>query len=196
MSTKTEQQSGPILVSGLGRCGTSLVMQMLHAGGVQCTGKYPSFEDVRTSVDMDVEWLRKQSGRAVKLLDPQRSPPSLAPPFEAIIWLSRDLKEQAKAQAKLLRVLLGVDADWRAMRRGLISDTPRALTLLRSFGAPLLALRFEAIVQHPRAAASAIAELLPRHDVNVEAATRVVLPRGWRCLPGMLEAELLRRGVA
>ena len=33
-----------LLICGHGRCGSSLVMQMLAAGGVKCAGKYPDFE--------------------------------------------------------------------------------------------------------------------------------------------------------
>lgn len=36
-----------IIVSGFGRCGSSLMMQMLHAGGLSTTGRAPHFESVR-----------------------------------------------------------------------------------------------------------------------------------------------------
>jgi hypothetical protein len=39
-----------IVVAGLGRCGTSLVMQMLAAAGLPCVGSFPDFEDDRTGI--------------------------------------------------------------------------------------------------------------------------------------------------
>lgn len=33
-----------IFVSGLGRCGSSMTMQMLDAAGIPCIGDYPAYE--------------------------------------------------------------------------------------------------------------------------------------------------------
>ena len=33
-----------LLVAGLGRCGTSLMMQMLAAAGLPCVGEFPAYE--------------------------------------------------------------------------------------------------------------------------------------------------------
>lgn len=92
----------PVLfVTGLGRCGTTMVMQMLQAAGVPCAGTYPAFEDVPvTPSAVDHEWLAQQAGRAVKWIDPTVTRVRHA--NGAAIFLSRDPAEQAKSQLKML----------------------------------------------------------------------------------------------
>ena len=61
-----------VLVCGLARCGTSLTMQMLQAGGMRCAGRAPAFEDFRAFAGgYSDSWMREQAGGAVKVLDPQ-----------------------------------------------------------------------------------------------------------------------------
>ncbi|MHB8286386.1 MAG: hypothetical protein ACYDD1_17175 [Caulobacteraceae bacterium] len=65
-----------IIVSGLGRCGSSLTMQMLNAAGVHCVGSFPSFEGPECEAFQEgfitAERWAAVAGRAVKLLDPHR----------------------------------------------------------------------------------------------------------------------------
>ena len=60
-----------VIVSGLGRCGTSLVMQMLAAGGIDCYGPFPAYEPEGLGMGRDLPSLLALR-KAFKLLDPHR----------------------------------------------------------------------------------------------------------------------------
>lgn len=178
-----------IMVAGLGRCGSSLVMQMLSAGGVPCIGGYPGFEDLAHHEQRAQDphaWAASSAGKAVKVLDPQRAPPPPGYAYRTII-LQRDPTQQADSMLKL------IDYDRsRTMRRGmrasLSRDIPKMLQALPSDHR--CKLFFERILAEPTVAARAIAGHL-RMELDVEAMARCVVPRGPRCLSGMLEHQLV-----
>ena len=64
-----------VVVTGFGRCGSSLAMRMLCAGGMPVTtDNRDSFEDERVMrLPGDTRWLRECEGRALKVLDPYRA---------------------------------------------------------------------------------------------------------------------------
>lgn len=175
--------AGPIIVSGFGRCGSSLVMQMLHAGGIRCTGDYPAFENAAAIA---------APGVATKILDPHRNP---LPPGASIIWLDRDRAEQAKSHAKFNRLLLGLIAGREERRRieaSFSRDRHRAMAAFS--GRPMLRLQFEEVLRDPAAAAAQLAAFLGR-AFDQGAAAKQVLPRGPACAPD-LAIELLLMGRA
>lgn len=81
--------TGMVIVSGFGRCGSSMTMQMLAAGGIECLGEWPSFEHPK-ALKLDMAWLRAQEGKALKVLDPHRHRLPLALQ-EAGWWLRSDI---------------------------------------------------------------------------------------------------------
>ena len=101
-----------IVVSGLPRSGTSLMMQMLKAGGL------PLYFDTKRQADVhnpkgyfeleavknlpqDTVWLRHAVGKAVKIIS--HLLPALPPDFYyRIIFMQRDLKEVILSQNKML----------------------------------------------------------------------------------------------
>ena len=89
------------IVSGFGRCGSSLVMQMLEAGGMPCSGEYPAFEDEAGNLllaDMlSLDYMQTLEGKAVKLLDPHRGKIPKGPEYH-VLGCSRDYGEQARSQ--------------------------------------------------------------------------------------------------
>ena len=109
-----------VLVVGLGRCGSSLTMQMLAAGGMPVHGKAPTYEVEEAMVGrMDRAWLAAQRG-AIKVLEPKRMPSLvLDHPGNAIIWLDRDPDQQAKSQAKFLHLVADTPKLSRKAVRGL-----------------------------------------------------------------------------
>ena len=178
-----------ILVSGFGRCGSSLVMQMLSAGGVSAIGEYPAFEDDRTGIDRDPEWISQQHGKALKLLDPHYPEGRLVPGRYRIIWLDRDHREQARSQAKFARMLMGLPMgrkEVRALARSYATDLPVALKILTGRG-PVLRLRFENILAGPADAARRIHEHVGVGRVADMAGE--VRGRSPECAPG-LDMEL------
>jgi hypothetical protein len=175
-------------VCGFGRCGTTMTMAMLIAGGVPTmrgAEEVPyELEDIRLAhVQRDLD------GHAVKLLDSALHygvPPARSWRF---VWLDRDPLQQALSQLKLLSgfgVLDGTDsfdddavAGWM---RSYAADRPRALAVLRRHG-PVLVMEYERVLAQPRKAAKQLARLWP--GLQVDAAAAVVHRRDGRCLPDL-----------
>jgi len=197
-----------LLVSGMGRCGTSLVMGMLDAGGYpvecppQCRGN--SYEDTRVhgligEPHLDcVRWLEGATGRAVKLLDPHkfRLPESLRLSSRAI-WLTRDLAEQAKSQWKFMRAMFPEYTGGRdkreaaqAIERSLRREQPEALAALPD---DRLHLRFEDVLAHPTAAAVLLADFLGM-KLDLDAMVARVQPRSPHCAPTLAMERFLVGG--
>jgi hypothetical protein len=100
------------VVSGLPRSGTSLVMQMLAAGGLAVLGDdlrqadednprgYLEFEKVK-SLERDATWLPEAEGKAVKIISFLL--PKLLSSFEyRVIFVRRNLTEVLRSQEKML----------------------------------------------------------------------------------------------
>lgn len=179
-----------IAVCGFGRCGSSLVMQMLAAGGVPCLGEFPAFEDDLAREPMTAAFASACAGRAVKLLDPQRVG---LPPGARVIWLDRDTAEQAKSFAKFLRMVAGRPCSRdqrRSIERGLFADRREAM---RSIGGrQVLKLCFEQLLAEPAAAASQLGAFTDWPAFNAAAAAGAVRHRTPRCAPDMaMELRLL-----
>ncbi|MDA1229384.1 MAG: sulfotransferase family protein [Planctomycetota bacterium] len=101
------------LVSGLPRSGTSLVMQMLAAGGhpILCDDMRPPDDDnprgylesVKVkSLEHDATWLLEAEGKAVKIISFLLA--KLPADFEyRVIFLRRELVEVLRSQSKMLQ---------------------------------------------------------------------------------------------
>lgn len=151
-----------LLVAGLGRCGTSLLMQMLAGAGLPCVGEFPAYEvpelDHR---EPPLAWLEAQRGKAMKVLNPHLT--TIPPEFEApVIWLDRNLRDQAKSQAKFACAMMGADpvsgVHLTRWTKGLRQERRQALLALA--GRPRLILRFELLIHDPSMASRQIAAFL------------------------------------
>lgn len=110
---KTSAKQPVIIVSGLPRSGTSMMMKMLAEGGVPIItdelrrpdpdnpNGYFEYETVRQLSSGDVEWLAKAGGKAVKVISAllEHLPPNYS---YKIIFLERDLQEVMVSQRKML----------------------------------------------------------------------------------------------
>ncbi len=121
------------VVSGTPRSGTSLMMQMLNAGGI------PAFTDNRRAPDVhnplgyfeyeavkslarDASWMASARGKAVKVI--YRLLRFLPPEFEyRVIFMGRELGEVLASQRDMLRALGDAAAD---------QDTERMLAVFES----------------------------------------------------------------
>lgn len=189
-----------VIVAGLGRCGTSLVMGMLHAAGIPCIGTPPDFEDMRTAWRIDPAWLAGRPGHAVKVLDPHRVWPPAGIDAE-VIWLDRDPTEQARSQIKLVQSGGFPITATRNRMRGLVSvierDRRQGRKLLH--GLPMLTLTFEDILAEPLKAATAIASFLAprRPGLDADRMADQVVSRGPECQPTLaIEERLLQAARA
>ena len=102
-----------IVVSGLPRSGTSLMMKMLAAGAIEilsddsrCAdddnpGGYFEFERVKKLPEGDVEWLSEAVGKAVKVVSPLLE--FLPPTFEyRVVFMERRIREILASQRRML----------------------------------------------------------------------------------------------
>jgi len=180
-----------IIVAGFGRCGSSLVMQMLEAGGQAVTGDWPAFE-LSSSFDLSLEWLQSHDDHAVKVLDPHEYPLPRGPQYKTI-WLDRNTKHQSNSLAKFLNATTGqtfTKGHIKRIIRAYIKDRPKAMTVLRNIGSKVLSLQFEDLITKPRWAAERIAAFVG--GLNIEPMVNVVLPRGVQCQPDMqIEMSLM-----
>lgn len=189
---------GPAVgVCGFGRCGSTMVMSMLVAGGMTPgNAADPPYEGDPAALHG-----RDLSGTCVKLLDGAglASVPQGPTPSWRFVWLDRDPLEQAKSYVKFLRTLAPVtgvgalDRDIPALAHSYRRDRPQLLGLLRRIG-PVLVLDFERVLANPRKAAKLLRrEVWP--GLDVAAAAGVVHVRDGACRPDLsAEFRLIGRG--
>lgn len=192
-----------LLICGLGRCGLSLTMQMLDAGGVPCFGEFPAYETDHLGIGAPLteKFMNERRGQAVKLLDPHRSMISRSVPF-VFIWLDRDAKEQTKSQLKLVQHALGgrhtfSDVNQKAWAESLTRDRNEALLYSLGKNTPRLFVAFELLLSHSQSEARRISGWLAEHGIQMDPlkAAKAVIPRGPKCLPNLdIEIGLIERG--
>ncbi len=187
----------PVIVSGYGRCGSSMLMNVLRAGGVEwATGAQELSGEHESTWDA---WLALQPGTAIKVLDP------LAPAHEPldqmigcrIFWLERNLTEQVKSYVKFseagLITHVGVVPQRvryparkkKELRSAFELDRPDSLERLRCAG-DVVVMRYEDALAVPQQFAQAVAEVLPEWpDFDVDAAAAVIHRRSPDCRPDL-----------
>lgn len=195
----------PVLfVAGLGRCGTTLAMTMLDAGGFAVTGPRPSYElpERWRGLRPDMDWLNNQGGRAVKWIDPTRCPTLLGRlPIPAVVLLMvRSPREQARSQVKLIAGE-GVTPSRRAekvMERSIRRDTPIMRAQMRH-RAHVYDFHFEEVLAAPLAAACRMRDILDHHFgslFDVGTAAQVVINRAPECQPHMTMETMIQPLIA
>lgn len=195
-----------LIVAGLGRCGSSLTMQMLDAGGAPCFGSFPDYEEQGRAPHgraLEFAWLAECiAGHAIKVLDPHLTSLPRTYPGPAI-WLDRDPAEQVRSQAKLAVATLGIAPPDRNQRRRwertLIAERRRALAALE--GREILHMRFETLIERPAVAVHEIASfaeaLWIARVLDRAAMAAQVCRRDAACAPGLdLEAALISQAEA
>lgn len=187
----------PLFVAGFGRCGTTLLMTMLDAGGFPVAGPRPAYEvpEFWTVDGPDAAWLEAQRGRAVKWILP--SPDQVSRVTRAsrplVLLMTRDLRQQARSQVKLLAgVGMSLDSAGgergieRQMERSLRRDLPVLRARLRAV-ATVHELAFETLLRDPGAVALLLADMMAAEfgftGFDIAAAQRVVIDRSSDCLP-------------
>lgn len=154
-----------IIISGLGRCGSSLTMQMLNAAGIPCNGKYPAFEDDRGSLSSpDPKWLKNQQGRATKILLPYMYP--FLPGNYKFIWVDRTPIEQAKSQAKFAHMFVQQEktredlaSNIKMFFHAYEKDKKRSFKTMKKLGL-ILPITFEDLIMSPEKTAKQICDFL------------------------------------
>jgi hypothetical protein len=179
-----------IVVSGLPRSGTSLMMQLLGAGGIDIVTDnqrvadtdnprgYCEFERVKT-LKADATWLPDIRGKVVKMVS-QLLYDLPATERYKVIFMERDLDEVLSSQEKML-VRLGREA---APREQMTRAFTLHLTKLWNWVAEqkhldVLRVRYADVVAHPQEEASRVSGFLGGR-LNVDAAVRAIDPSLYR----------------
>lgn len=193
-----------IIVSGLGRCGSSLVMQMLAAAGVPHVGTFPDFEDMAVNPPAVTRAvLEALEPCALKVLDPHRAGPIFAGLNAVVVWLDRDRIEQAASQIKLARFARTGEVPPRATRREVramasVLDSDR--TKSRAVLSPLQSIRisYENLIHEPLLIAHWLADRLAEvgYSLDPEVMAACVHKSTAVCAPGLgMEAALVASGL-
>lgn len=196
-----------VFVAGLGRCGSSLVMQMLHAAGLPCVGMPPGYEDntmTEVAGPPSPEWLADRAGNAIKWLDPHRLP--VPEGTDAVcLFLIRDKREQARSQAKFAATFLQQPMPNRKTIRRWAGELGRserkAWRAASRFSAAIVG--FEELLAEPAAVSIKIARFLAPFYPQIDAfatpprMARCVIPRGPECQEGLdIEMRLVEEAQA
>jgi predicted AlkP superfamily phosphohydrolase/phosphomutase/tetratricopeptide (TPR) repeat protein len=188
-----------VVVSGLPRSGTSMLMQMLAAGGlpVLTDGEraadennprgYLELEAVkRLGRDPDPAWLDQAGGKAVKIVAPLLSHLPMGKTYR-IVFMERPLREIVASQAAMLKNL-GKEGG-RLSERQLAAaylkqvDTVRAVLAAHPERVKVLAVDYHAALADPAGTAAALDRFLGS-GLDVAA------------MAGAVEPELRRQGAA
>lgn len=178
------------IVAGFGRCGSSLVMQMLAAGGMPTPySSYPSYEiDKNTKM-----FMANLYGGAMKVLDPHIFRPPKGGVYQ-FIWIDRLPIEQAKSMVKFMNVLLpgklkgNYEEQVAKMAESFKKDRPKCMGLMHNYTQRILKLWFEDILRDPAGTATKL-NAFCGGQLNEEAMVKAVRPRGPECLTYLMEFE-------
>jgi len=186
------KQSTIIVVSGLPRSGTSLMMQVLQEGGI------PIFTDSRREPDesnpngyfehervkslaSDNQWLKEAQGQAIKVIV-QLLP--FLPPANSykIILMHRDLDEVLASQSKMLESQgNGAIVDNEILRSPFLKSWQKAVDFAtRNEQVELLEIEFRDLVLKPQPVLVRIAQFLEKENWDVEKLAMAVVPDLYR----------------
>ncbi len=190
----TAEDKPLVVVSGLPRSGTSLMMQILSAGGVTLVtdgareadesnlkGYYEDERVKKLLSTKDRSWLGDEAGKAIKIVAPLlRAIPADIP--LKIIFMERDASEVIASQRKML------ERDHKAGAR--TDDATLARTFAAQLGSAevycqerknieLLPINYASSLADPAATANAVADFLGG-DLNQEAMAAAVDPKLYR----------------
>jgi tetratricopeptide (TPR) repeat protein len=178
-----------VVVSGLPRSGTSMMMQVLKAGGIPIVADEfrPAdenniagyYEDQRvTRLHLDNSWVPSIKGRAVKIVAPLVRHLPLAPEFSyGVILMIRDIPEILRSQQDMLArcghspdspAAEQIAAVWRSQMQ-----TLRRLLAARNI--PVLPLEYRQCLLDPRGTAEAVGRFL-NLQLDTTAMARVIQP--------------------
>jgi hypothetical protein len=179
-----------IIVSGLPRSGTSLMMQILHTGGIEVVTDnfrtpdtdnprgYWEFERVK-KIKEDISWLPELRGKAVKMVS-QLLYDLPATERYRIVFMERDLDEVLTSQETML-TRLGQPSPPRAV---IAAAFRLHLTGLQRWLAAqatmtVMPVRYADIVANPESGIARVNEFLGGH-LNVAAAMHAIDPSLYR----------------
>jgi hypothetical protein len=179
-----------VIVSGLPRSGTSLMMQMLQAGGIEVVTDniraadtdnprgYFELETAKT-IERDSSWLPRMQGKAFKMVSQLLYH---LPPTERcrIIFMQRNLDEILVSQRKMLLRRNAAVAPHDQMKQAFLLHLEGLCRWLdRQSNLRVLFINYNELLEDPRAPATEVREFLDGIP-SVEKMTRAVVPELYR----------------
>ena len=179
---KQRQGEPVVVVSGLPRSGTSMLMKMLQAGGMTVFTDgvreadednprgYFELEKVKNlPKQTDRSWLREARGKALKVISQLLRELPLENSYK-VLFVNRNLQEVIASQNKMLlrrgeKAEPAADDRMRALFEKHLQETKSWLQSSRHF--EVLELEFSEVIANPRAQARRIREFL-RLDLDVD----------------------------
>jgi hypothetical protein len=179
-----------IIVSGLPRSGTSLMMQLLDNGGIDVVTDnirtadtdnpkgYYEFEQVK-KIKQDASWLPETRGKAFKMVSQLLYD---LPPSEnyRIVFMERDLDEMLLSQEKMLERLDRKAAPRESMKQAYTLHLEKLYAWLRRQGNfEVLWVSYNDLVEEPERQVGRVCQFLG-HRTNVERMVKTVDPSLYR----------------
>jgi hypothetical protein len=189
--------SQPItVVCGLPRSGTTLMMSMLHAGGMEvCAENLSSFETMKaTKLPKDSTWLSECYGVAVKILDPLNYTPPQHHRYK-FIWMRRTPVQVAQSQIKFISAT-GTPIDPKLgnvirIANAVEHNTRKSIDMLCKYKeSDLIVIDFEDVLHEPCEVADKVAEFVDM-GLDRKKMADAVIDRPPDCYKGMLELDLI-----
>lgn len=191
---KTTDDSGApevIIVSGLPRSGTSMMMQMLKAGGMELftdSERVPDENNPKGYYEAEIvkklgkknKWVRDCDGQVIKVVAPLV--PSLPQGVDyKVIFMNRDMDEILNSQTSMLERLKkeGGDIENSTLAEIYENHIRAAIHLLKVHHQSILLANYREIVADPGATAEKICKYLGR-NLNIEAMIAAVSPELYR----------------
>ncbi len=154
------------VVSGLPRSGTSMMMQMLSAGGMEAftdgareadeSNPRGYYEHAKVkSVAKDASWLRDADGLVVKVVAPLLRYLPHGPTYQ-VVFMERDTDEILQSQSTMLERDGRSSADKEVLKRAYQRQLAEAKAWCRSTGASLLEVEHGEALSNPAATAAAV----------------------------------------
>lgn len=160
-----------IIVSGLPRSGTSLMMQMLEGGGIEIVTDhvrtadtdnprgYYEFERVK-KIKQDASWLPEVHGKAVKMVSQLLYDLPLSERYR-IIFMEREMDEMLASQEKMLKRLGRQAASREVIKRAFILHLERLHQWLgQQRNMNVLRISYNALLKCPEEQAGLVREFL------------------------------------
>jgi hypothetical protein len=195
-----------IIVSGLPRSGTSLMMQMLDRGGLEVVTDhirsadtdnprgYFEFEPVKKTKH-DATWLPSARGKVVKMVSQLLYD---LPPSEAyrIIFMERDLDEVLVSQEKMLIRLGRTPAPRAQMKQAYVLHLERLREWLPSqSNMTVMSIRYDKLIERSREHSSQVSRFVG-NGLDVEAMVGVIDPALYRNRGSELLSEQIHQHPA
>ncbi|NCD32541.1 MAG: tetratricopeptide repeat protein [Spartobacteria bacterium] len=163
-----------VVVSGLPRSGTSMMMQMLRAGGLPiCADEKRSadnfnekgyYEDVRVrALRKNNQWLKEMHGRAVKVVAPLLfALPADPEQRTGVIFMERHISDVVHSQERMIAGLErhGADIPEERLMDHLEKQVLQAKRLLAMRHIPTLTIQYEECLRHPAETARRVNDFL------------------------------------